>query len=90
MLIPESEKVPQYRNRGIRFNRAQAISEKLNPDFAIEWQNPHACLSGRQVVPPMATATAGQAGLTPLTPKRCVAARRAKFPNEKFGFKIQG
>ena len=74
----------------------------FNPNFAIELpacsadrQNSHAASRWDSafggvtcgIVPPMATATAGQAGLTPLTPKRCVAARRADFSNEKSGLK---
>ena len=52
----------------------------LNPNFAIDLQNLHACLSGRQVVPPLA-------GLTPPAPKRCVAARWADSANAKSGLK---
>ena len=61
----------------------------LNPNFAIELP---ACSADRQnshEVPP-------GAGLTPLTPKRCVAARRSDFflsrhggDNEKSGLNIQ-
>jgi len=67
--------------------RINEKKEELNPNFAIELP---ACSADRQnshEVPPVATAAAGQAGVTPLTPRRCVAARRADFSNEKSGLK---
>jgi len=52
----------------------------LNPNFAIELPACSAVRQNSHEVPPVA-------GLTPLTPKRCVAARRADFSNEKSGLK---
>ena len=64
------------------YKKSLSFADKLfNPNFAIELP---ACSADRQnshEVPPVA-------GLTPLTPKRCVAARRADFSNEKSGFKL--
>ena len=71
------------------YKKSLSFADKLfNPNFAIELP---ACSADRQnshEVPP-------GAGLTPLTPKRCVAARRSDFflsrhggDNEKSGLKF--
>ena len=68
--------------------RKKDIGIIFNPNFAIDLQNLHAASRWDSafggvpcgIVPPMA-------GLTPLAPKRCVAARRADFANAKSGLK---
>ena len=54
----------------------------LNPNFAIEL--PPVRQTGK-IRTPRPVGTPPLAGLTPLAPKRCVAARRADFANAKSG-----